>query len=140
MTNSHTDALHVLNNAGASCGTCGREPGDPLDTCLDCQAVLYRYVDDLTDAGLLTTPPDPNRLTVVLNHSDTPHGDDYALHLDFTNDQPNLNITDYLWAALIAVAQHAAHAKNLPEELAAVTLLENLTERAQTRYTPNDDH
>ena len=33
----------VLNNAGAQCGWCSREPGEPLSECGSCYEVLNRY-------------------------------------------------------------------------------------------------
>ena len=53
----------VLNNEGAFCGNCGREPGGPIDhcdDCDDCNQVLSRYADALIAAGLVAefTPDD----------------------------------------------------------------------------------
>ena len=45
--------IRVLDGQGAYCGQCSREPGDPLDDCRDCAAVLKMYAQALADAGLL---------------------------------------------------------------------------------------
>lgn len=126
---TQTDAIRLLDNLDKNHDPdSGDHPTNP------------QIVAALADAGLLTTPLAPNRLTIVLDHFNTTDDDDYALHLDYNNTQHGLDITDYLWATIIAIAQHAAHANNLPEGLATITLLENLTDRTAARYTPNDDH
>lgn len=59
-------AVKVLDSQGAYCGQCSREPGDSLDACRDCAAVLETYAHALEAAGLLA--PDfahVTRLTVV---------------------------------------------------------------------------
>ena len=66
MSESLRDRVaRVLNNEGAFCGNCGREPGDPIDhcddcdDCDDCNQVLSRYVDALIAAGLVTECGEP---------------------------------------------------------------------------------
>ena len=68
MSESLRDRVaRVLNNEGAFCGNCGREPGDPIDHCDDCNQVLSRYVDALIAAGLVTEPRGRVRDSEVLD-------------------------------------------------------------------------
>ena len=76
----------------------------------------------------------PNHLTVVLDHFDTPDGDDYALHPDFTNDSPDLNIIDYIFATITAVAEDVAAKQGVPEDAATTLLLAQLVARMEDRY------
>ena len=46
-------AIKILDAQGAYCGQCSREPGDSLDACRDCAAVLETYAHALEAAGLL---------------------------------------------------------------------------------------
>lgn len=53
-------AVKALNAQGAYCGQCSREPGDSLDDCRDCAAVLETYANALEEAGLLAPDlPEP---------------------------------------------------------------------------------
>lgn len=55
-------AIKALNAQGAYCGQCSREPGDSLDDCRDCAAVLETYAHALEAAGLLAPDlPRPTR-------------------------------------------------------------------------------
>lgn len=47
--------IRTLDFAGAFCGVCGREPGDPLADCDDCRRCLDRYADALLAASPLRT-------------------------------------------------------------------------------------
>ena len=47
----------VLNDEGACCGDCGREPGDPLSECPDCERFVIGYARALAEAGLLALAP-----------------------------------------------------------------------------------
>ena len=51
--NRTESAIEILDAEGAYCGQCLREPGDPLDACRDCAAVLETYANALEAAGLL---------------------------------------------------------------------------------------
>ena len=50
-------AAQVLNDEGAHCGECGREPGDPLSECPDCERFIVGYARALAEAGLLAPAP-----------------------------------------------------------------------------------
>lgn len=56
--------IDALDEQGAFCGTCGRQPGDPVEDCKDCAEVLGKYADALLVvlarvAPLLALAPQP---------------------------------------------------------------------------------
>ena len=51
--NRTESAIKILDAQGAYCGQCSREPGDSLNACRDCAAVLETYANALEAAGLL---------------------------------------------------------------------------------------
>lgn len=57
MENAIEKAAQVLNDEGAHCGDCGREPGEPLSGCPDCERFIVGYARALADAGLLAPAP-----------------------------------------------------------------------------------
>lgn len=56
-------AISVLDGQGAYCGQCSREPGDSLNNCRDCAAVLKGYAQALAEAGLLKTEFEESELS-----------------------------------------------------------------------------
>ena len=59
MEHTIDQVAQVLNDEGACCGDCGREPGEPLLECPDCERFLTGYARALADAGLLSPAPEP---------------------------------------------------------------------------------
>lgn len=57
MEHTIEHAARVLNAEGACCGDCGREPGDPLSECPDCERFLTGYARALASSGLLAPAP-----------------------------------------------------------------------------------
>ena len=57
MSDAIEQVAQVLNDEGACCGDCGREPGAPLSECPACERFLTGYARALADAGLLAPAP-----------------------------------------------------------------------------------
>lgn len=51
--NRTENVMKILDAQGAYCGQCSREPGDSLNACRDCAAVLESYAHALEEAGVL---------------------------------------------------------------------------------------
>lgn len=64
--NRTESVIKILDAQGAYCGQCSREPGDSLNACRDCAAVLETYANALEEAGLLM-PELPEPDVVKLN-------------------------------------------------------------------------
>lgn len=114
-------AIKVLDAQGAYCGQCSREPGDSLDACRDCAAVLESYAHALEAAGLLAPDAQVIRTMEELRQFDeeTVFMNIWSDLFDVSNVHAGMNREDfpyYFPCAVVATGEQVRAARKALEE------------------------
>lgn len=105
LTEAEFAAANVLNEKGAFCGECGREPGEPISDCEDCTTALTTYATALTAAGLLARPGTIERLRKAVT--------DYGANPNYHRQQ--MAHLQTMWPELWAAVMNVIRADGTPE-------------------------